>query len=65
MKVEDLSVVDVHHSFSGDIGRGWEAAVDLFAEEVGEGYYGIVLVGFGELGNEIYSNLLPWPMGNI
>ena len=64
MEVENLSVVDVCYSFSGDIGRAWEA-VDLFAKQVGEGYYGIVLFGFGELGNEIYSDLLPWPMGNI
>ena len=64
MKTEDLSVVDVRHSFSGDIRRAWEA-VDLFAEQVSEGYYGVVLVRLGELGNKIYSNLLLWSMRNI
>ena len=64
MEAEYLPIVYVCYSFCGDIRQTWEA-VNLFAEQIGEGYDGIILVGFGELGDEIYSHFFPRPMGNV
>ena len=46
MESEDLSVVQVCHSFGIDVSRTWNG-VDLFAEQVGADQNGIVSFGLG------------------
>ena len=64
MKAEDFTIVNVCDPFGCDVRQAWKA-VDLFAEQVCEGYNGIISVGLGELGDKVYSDLFPWPMRNL
>ena len=48
MQMEDLSVVDVHNSLSGDV-RGAGEGMDLLGEEVGEDNDSVVPMGSRQL----------------
>lgn len=64
MEAEDFSVVDICNPLRCDVRRTWKA-VDLLAKEVGEGDYRIKLPRLGELSDKVYSNFLPWSLGNV
>ena len=64
MQTEDLSVVDVHHTLSGDVRSAGEG-MDLLGEEVSEDDDSIIPMGCRQLCDQIHPHCFPGALQNV